>query len=178
MKEMKKILTFIGKDKWSRPVYRDENGKLWKDTDCRVGYRKNLYSALDNRYDGEPDIPMKNGLQCVFVPGRMLSDRGILDKYVVEVYEHDKEKWVHVLGYLYSPCDGTGYRYMEYSSIFIKQSEFSRKKVEEEEEYVKQYCVELKEVDGFMLEHEFLHSVGADNLRSYSDSAECGRYMF
>lgn len=27
----KKDLTFIGVDYWDRPVYRDPNGRLWKD---------------------------------------------------------------------------------------------------------------------------------------------------
>ena len=39
---MKKTdLTFIGIDCWDRPVYRDTNGKLWKD------------------FEGEPDMPIE-----------------------------------------------------------------------------------------------------------------------
>lgn len=30
---MIKKLNYIGDDSWGRQVYKDENGKLWKDTD-------------------------------------------------------------------------------------------------------------------------------------------------
>ena len=29
----KKKLTYIGRDDWSRPLYRDENGRIWVDVD-------------------------------------------------------------------------------------------------------------------------------------------------
>ena len=29
----KKKLTYIGRDEWSRPLYRDENGRIWVDVD-------------------------------------------------------------------------------------------------------------------------------------------------
>ena len=31
----KKKLTYIGRDDWSRPLYRDENGRIWVDVDPR-----------------------------------------------------------------------------------------------------------------------------------------------
>ena len=50
-------LTYIGMDSHSRPVYEDENGCLWKDTDPRAHASPSLYSALYNAFDGEPDLP-------------------------------------------------------------------------------------------------------------------------
>ena len=48
----------IGTDSWSRPVYEDQNGHLWKD--ITLGRNKpNLCSALNNAFDGEPDLPIR-----------------------------------------------------------------------------------------------------------------------
>lgn len=30
---MKKTLTHVGRDSWSRPLYRDENGRIWVDVE-------------------------------------------------------------------------------------------------------------------------------------------------
>ncbi len=56
---MSKIeLTFIGTDDWSRPVYRDPNGKLWKDVTLGSDIPR-LCSASGNDFDGEPDMPFR-----------------------------------------------------------------------------------------------------------------------
>ena len=48
----------IGTDSWSRPVYEDQNGRLWKD--ITLGRNKpNLCSAVNNAFDGEPDLPIR-----------------------------------------------------------------------------------------------------------------------
>ena len=48
----------IGTDSWSRPVYEDQYGHLWKD--ITLGRNKpNLCSALNNAFDGEPDLPIR-----------------------------------------------------------------------------------------------------------------------
>lgn len=57
MKKEKVSMKYLGMDSWSRPVYQDENGKLWKDTDPRAHVPASLYSALNNEFDGEPDMP-------------------------------------------------------------------------------------------------------------------------
>ena len=56
----------IGVDDWSRPVYKDNNGKLWKDINCDF-WKKNcdrypidLCSAYNNEFYGEPDSPIRN----------------------------------------------------------------------------------------------------------------------
>lgn len=54
-------LKYLGKDRWSRRVYEDEEGRLWKDVDCsnKPPLRHNtLYRAYRNGYDAEPDYPM------------------------------------------------------------------------------------------------------------------------
>lgn len=50
-------LEFVGIDSWDRPVYKDENGTLWKDINLGQGVPL-LYSACNNEFDGEPDCPM------------------------------------------------------------------------------------------------------------------------
>ncbi len=49
-------LTFIGIDGWDRPVFRDPNGKLWKDVTLGSS-TPSLCSAYNNDFDGEPDMP-------------------------------------------------------------------------------------------------------------------------
>ncbi len=72
---MKKRLTYIGPDSWSRHVYEDENGKLWKHLDCCVPKEvcqergDRLYSSCGNTRDGEPDCPMSDEIECEFING-------------------------------------------------------------------------------------------------------------
>ncbi|WP_243154251.1 hypothetical protein [Pseudoflavonifractor sp. 60] len=57
-------LQYIGIDSWGRYVYEDENGDLWKLTDCcsprEVCEQRGdtPHSACNNAFDGEPDCPM------------------------------------------------------------------------------------------------------------------------
>lgn len=51
-------LKHIGRDNWDRPVYIDENGKLWKDVEPRADRQPKLCSVLYNTFDGEPDTPL------------------------------------------------------------------------------------------------------------------------
>lgn len=56
-------LRFLGLDDWSRRVYIDEAGKIWKDTDVfnkpPLRHSK-LTSALYNAFGGEPDWAMRD----------------------------------------------------------------------------------------------------------------------
>ena len=56
----KEILTMnpIGIDSWSRPVYEDQYGHLWKDITLG-SHTPELCSALNNAFDGEPDLPIR-----------------------------------------------------------------------------------------------------------------------
>ena len=59
-------LIYLGEDDWSRPVYKDENEKLWKDvemnsTKLNKGEKVDkfaLCTVTNNELDGEPDTPM------------------------------------------------------------------------------------------------------------------------
>ena len=53
-----KTLHLVGVDSWSRPVYQDEFGQLWKDVNLGNG-EPYLHSSTDNDFDGEPDMPIK-----------------------------------------------------------------------------------------------------------------------
>lgn len=56
---MKNIgLVRIGVDSWDRPVYKDQTGQLWKDINLGAGVPE-LYSACNNDFDGEPDMPIE-----------------------------------------------------------------------------------------------------------------------
>ena len=64
------IMQFIGMDSHSRPVYQDENGKLWKDTDPRSHVPPSLFSALNHEFDGEPDLPFHGDFRLI--PARVI----------------------------------------------------------------------------------------------------------
>ena len=53
------ILQYIGNDDWSRPVYKDDDGKLFVDTDPRCVY-PNLCTKSGNDFYGEPDTPIRS----------------------------------------------------------------------------------------------------------------------
>ena len=53
------ILKYIGTDSWSRPVYQDQFDRLWKDILLGDYDTPALYSAYNNAFDGEPDMPIK-----------------------------------------------------------------------------------------------------------------------
>lgn len=57
---MKDILKLqpIGIDFWSRPVYKDQYGHLWKDITLGSN-QPDFRSVVDNAFDGEPDMPIR-----------------------------------------------------------------------------------------------------------------------
>lgn len=52
----KLILNYLGEDNWSRPVFQDQNGKIFKDLNCGDG-KLDLCTA--GSFDGEPDTPLR-----------------------------------------------------------------------------------------------------------------------
>jgi len=75
IKEEVLLLRHKGRDIWDRPVYEDKTGKLWKDVEPMPDIQPNLYTALGNDFDGEPNLPMScmkkyNGVMVVFEPER------------------------------------------------------------------------------------------------------------
>lgn len=65
----KLILHYKGRDSWSRPVYESE-GQLYVDVNPREGCRASLCTKFGNEFDGEPDMPIAEGTEVEFVPGR------------------------------------------------------------------------------------------------------------
>ena len=70
-----KVLSYIGRDGDGRPVYKDKEGTLWKDT-CNLCNGRYFHSSLlstceGNTVEGEPLEAMKDGVFIVFVPNRM-----------------------------------------------------------------------------------------------------------
>ena len=66
-------LRYIGTDSWSRYVYEDENGNLWKLLDCcsprEVCEERGdtPHSSCNNALDGEPDFPMQADTKWEFI---------------------------------------------------------------------------------------------------------------
>jgi hypothetical protein len=51
-------LELIGNDSWSRPAYKDEASKLWKDVN--LGYcEPSLHDSVGNGFEGEPNSPIE-----------------------------------------------------------------------------------------------------------------------
>ena len=72
-------LKFVGMDSWTRPVYKDDSGTLWKDVDPRARMQPDLCTSVNNEFDGEPDIDMKylekyQGVTIAFEPERIASE--------------------------------------------------------------------------------------------------------
>ena len=68
-------LKYLGRDSWSRPVYEDDDGVLWKDIDPRASMKADLHTSVGNEFDGEPDMGMSSlkkyqNVSVVFVPER------------------------------------------------------------------------------------------------------------
>ncbi len=65
----KLILNYKGRDSWDRPVYESE-GRLYVDINPREGCTASLCTKYRNEFDGEPDMPITEGTEVEFVPGR------------------------------------------------------------------------------------------------------------
>ena len=64
------VLTYIGTDSWSRPVYQDAAGKLYVDTDPREYRAPAICTKYQNQLEGEPDCPVADDIEIVFLPQR------------------------------------------------------------------------------------------------------------
>jgi len=51
----KLVLNYIGEDSWNRQVFKNEEGKIFKDTSLGMGKRNFCTSSY---FDGEPDTPI------------------------------------------------------------------------------------------------------------------------
>ena len=75
MDEEKKVrleLSYIGEDSWSRPVYKDQFGCLWKDIGLGDYEQPSLHAAVNNDFDEEPDQPI--GREFVIIKPREKCD--------------------------------------------------------------------------------------------------------
>lgn len=61
-------LKYIGEDYWSRPVYQDQYGHLWKDIELGDNDNPSLYSSTNDDFDGEPDTPIRRQFVIVQKP--------------------------------------------------------------------------------------------------------------
>ena len=62
-------LAFVGRDSWSRPVYKC-GGKLYVDTDPRADRAPSICTKQCNDFDGEPCDPLPEGTEVEFIPHR------------------------------------------------------------------------------------------------------------
>lgn len=56
----------IGIDDWSRPVYKDEKGRLYKDVNLGRGLIR-LCTSYNNDFYGEPDININEDIKINIV---------------------------------------------------------------------------------------------------------------
>ena len=59
-------IKFIGIDNWDRPVYKDENGRILKDTNFGIGEIA-LCTSSNNSFYGEPDTPINEDTKVKIV---------------------------------------------------------------------------------------------------------------
>ena len=52
------VMKYIGRDDFSHPVYKDQEGNIWKDLNMCRG-KPELYSVTGNDPDGEPLYPIQ-----------------------------------------------------------------------------------------------------------------------
>ena len=73
---MKITLIYIGNDTYNRPIYKNENGKLFVDVDPRKDHEPKISTKYQNAFDGEPDIPIDcmtaySNAEIEFIPKRI-----------------------------------------------------------------------------------------------------------
>ena len=57
---------FIGIDNWDRPVYKDEKGNIFKDTNLGHGTLA-LCTSVNNDFYGEPEAPINENIKVSIV---------------------------------------------------------------------------------------------------------------
>lgn len=93
------VLNYIGEDFWSRPVYKDQFGHLWKDENMGESEQLSLHSVSGDEFDGDPDA--------------LISQEYVI-KSPAPVVDKEKSFQYMMLDRLRSDCDyylGYGHRY-------------------------------------------------------------------
>lgn len=62
-------LTLVGRDRWSRPVYKC-GGRLYVDVDPRTGHAPSIFTKQGNEFEEEPCDPLPDGTKVEFIPHR------------------------------------------------------------------------------------------------------------
>lgn len=92
------ILTYIGEDFWSQPVYQDQFNHLWKDTELGDSAQPSLCAIISNDIDDDPG---------------MLIKQDFVIKPIENPVSKEKRAQYQMLGRLKSDCDyylGFGFR--------------------------------------------------------------------
>lgn len=100
--EGKDIVTMnpIGTDPWSRTIYKDTEGNLWKDVTLENG-DSIPYSVHNNTFDGEPDLPIQKEFM-IFLPERIIENP---PKFQYDILYRLKCDCIYYLGYgKRNPC--------------------------------------------------------------------------
>lgn len=99
------LLTYAGMGEFNTPAYKDQNGKVWLDTNLGHG-EPALCSSSNNEIDGEPDQPISGSYRIVEaykvnpyafqygMLGRLISDC----KYCIDLAQRSGEIYT---GHLY-----------------------------------------------------------------------------
>ncbi len=65
----------VGTDCWNRPVYKDEKGTIYKDTNLGKGKIK-LCTSVSNNFHGEPLIPVSEDVKIEIVKNFVRNKNG------------------------------------------------------------------------------------------------------
>lgn len=92
------LLTYIGEDFWSQPVYQDQFNDLWKDTELGASAKPCLHAVISNDIDDDPGMPI---------------NQDFIIQPIENPVSNEKKAQYQMLGRLRSDCEyylGYGYR--------------------------------------------------------------------
>lgn len=97
LKDKGAILTlkYIGEDYWSRPVYQDQFGHLWKDIELGQYGTPVLCSSVGDEFEGEPDTAIKQAFKILPAEGRVSEDK----RFQYQMLDRLKSDCDYYLGY-------------------------------------------------------------------------------
>lgn len=84
------LLTYIGEDFWSQPVYRDQFDHLWKDTELGDSAQPCLHAVINNDIEGDPGMPI---------------NQDFIIKPIANPVSKEKKDQYQMLGRLRSDCE-------------------------------------------------------------------------
>lgn len=84
------ILTYIGEDFWSQPVYQDQFNHLWKDTELGASAKPCLHLVISNDIDDDPGMPI---------------NQDFIIQPIENSVSNEKKAQYQILGRLRSDCE-------------------------------------------------------------------------